>query len=366
MTAPHLAKSLISLPLALIKVFTWDKSFRNNPIIGNRLLNRLGLHVVRVVISHLLFKFRLLLLAPLVNAEQRRKFHRDGYLKIENFLPAEQFEQLKIEIEQYKGEIREETEGSTITQRLYLTESVLAELPQCQAFCSDARLLQLLRYTSSKNRIPFFHLENIVHHAGQSAQADPQKDFHTDTFHPCVKAWLYVDDVSERNGPFTIVPGSHHLTWKRIKWEYRQSLIASLNNSIRPETRYWDGSFRVTEKDAEELGYGQAVAMKVPANTLLVANVHAIHRRGDAAAGATRMTIWMQARDNPFNPLFSPFPRLTAQAFEYVWKRYIAKRTAIQVKRGAWRPVFGGFSSPRLSAQTLPDATPPKNLTNVA
>jgi hypothetical protein len=101
--------------------------------------------------------------------------------------------------------------------------------------------------------------------------------------------------------------------------------------------------------------------MKVPANTLLVANVHAIHRRGDAAPGATRMTVWMQARDNPFNPLFSPFPQLTARIFEYVWKQYMAKRTAMQIKRGAWRTVSGGFSIRSLSAETSPNAALPKN-----
>lgn len=361
MISTNLAKSLSSLPLALIKVFTWDKSFKSNPIIGNYLLNRLGLHVARVAISHLFFNFRLYLLAPLANAEQRRHFRRHGYLKIENFLPAERFAQLKTEIAQFDGEIREETEGSTITQRLYLTESALADLPQCKAFCTDSKLLKLLRYTSSKNRIPFFHLENIVHHASKSKQSDPQKDFHTDTFHPCVKAWLYVDDVSDHNGPFIVVPGSHRLTWKRIKWEYRQSLIASQGKTKRPEGRYWDGSFRVTERDAEELDYGPPVAMKVPANTLLVANVHAIHRRGDAVPGATRMTVWMQARDNPFNPLFSPFPQLTAHVFEYVWKQYMAKRTAMQIKRGAWRTVSGGFSNQSFSAETSPNAVLPKN-----
>lgn len=364
MISLNLAKSLSSLPLALIKVFTWDKSFKKNPIIGNRLLNRLGLHIARMAISHLFFNFRLHLLAPLANAEQRRDFRRHGYLKIENFLPAERFAQLKAEIEQFDGEIREETEGSTITQRLYLTESALADLPQCKTFCTDSKLLNLLRYTSSKNRIPFFHLENIVHHASKSKQADPQKDFHTDTFHPCVKAWLYIDDVSDRNGPFIVVPGSHRLTWKRIKWEYRQSLIASQSKTNRPEGRYWDGSFRVTEQDAKELDYGTPVAMKVPANTLLVANVHAIHCRGDAAPGATRMTVWMQARDNPFNPLFSPFPQLTAQVFEYVWKKYIAKRTATQIKRGAWRTVSGGFSTRSLSAQSSSDARLTKTSTN--
>jgi len=337
--------SLLKLPRHFIELFTWEKSFKKNPLIGNPWLNRLGLHVARVLISHLLFSFRLFLLAPLANAQQRRFFRRYGYLKLENFLPEETFVRLKDEIHRYQGEIREETEGSTLTQRLYLTQEVLAGLPECAAFSRDRKLLGLLRYASSKNRIPFFHLENIVHHASASTRDDPQKDFHTDTFHPCVKAWLYVDDVSAQNGPFHVVPGSHRLTWKRLCWEYRQSLLASRKRTDMPENRYWDGSFRVQEADMRYLGYGKAVAMEVPANTLLIANVHAIHRRGDARPGASRMTVWMQARDNPFNPLFSPFPESTARIFEFFWKRYMNRRTAKKTRQGAWRTRAGGFST---------------------
>jgi hypothetical protein len=339
-----LLKQLVSLPISLVKVFTWDKSFKNNPFIGSRLLNRLGLHVFRLVVSHLLFNFRLMLLSPLANAEQRQHLKKFGYLKIENFLPEAQFQQLKSEIQHYNGSIRQEIEGSTLTQRLYLTEDVLDTLPECQRFCTDKPTLKLLRYASSKNRIPFFHLENIVHHASQSKRPDPQKDFHTDTFHPCIKAWHYIDDVDDHNGPFIFVPGSHRLTWNRIKWEYRQSLIASGNKSDRPEDRYWDGSFRVKAADLEALGYGQPVAMRVPANTLLIANVHGVHRRGDADPKATRMTVWMQARDNPFNPVFSPFPTLTARIFEFFWARHMTQKTRQKTKSGKWQAINGGFT----------------------
>lgn len=341
-------RSLHQIPLDFIKVFTWDKSFKNNIFIGSRLLNRLGLHVFRLVVSHALFNFRLLLLAPLADKKLRDSFWKNGFIRIDEFLPPEEFKQLKQELLDYKGEIREETEGTTATQRLYLTQDNLPSLPQCNRFCTNPRILKLLRYASSKNRVPFFHIENLQHYATDSKRPDPQKDFHSDTFHPCVKAWLYMDDVSEQNGPFIVVPGSHKLTWKRIKWEYRQSLIATEDKASRPKERYWDGSFRFTEQDIAELGYGDPVPMKVPANTLLIANVHAIHRRGDAEArDASRMTVWMQARDNPFNPLFSPFPQLTARAFEFFWKRYTAKRTAQQVRSGHWKVVSGGFVHPR-------------------
>ena len=41
---------------------------------------------------------------------------------------------------------------------------------------------------------------------------DPQTALHADTFHPTVKAWLFLTDVAADAGPFTYVPGSHRLT----------------------------------------------------------------------------------------------------------------------------------------------------------
>ena len=49
---------------------------------------------------------------------------------------------------------------------------------------------------------------------------------HADTFHPTMKAWFFIDEVSADKGPFTYVPGSHRLTWARPKWKYRRSITA--------------------------------------------------------------------------------------------------------------------------------------------
>ena len=45
-----------------------SKSFRDNPIIGSPLLNRLGLHCARLVAAHALNRLRLVTLSPLVGA----------------------------------------------------------------------------------------------------------------------------------------------------------------------------------------------------------------------------------------------------------------------------------------------------------
>lgn len=360
-SAHRLKSMLIRLPRDIVGLLSWDKSFRTNRIIGSYLLNRLGLHLLRVVVSHLLFATRSMLLTALLAPAQRRFFRTHGYLVIENFLPALRFAALTDEIRQYRGEIREETEGSTLTQRVYLTREVLAGLPECQRFVRHEALLKPLRYASSKNRIPFFYLENIMHGGRPAAGRDPQKDLHTDTFHPCVKAWLYLEEVTVSNGPFTLIPGSHRLTWRRLRWEYRQSLLASQARLNPRAERYWDGSFRVNEDDIKALGYGLPQPITVPPNSLLIANVHAVHRRGDAPPGASRLTIWMQSRDNPFNPLFSPFPTLTALAFEFFWKRYTAQRTVEQVRQGHWTIRQGGFSLIRTPQGDAPHhaAVPP-------
>lgn len=314
-------KSLLLLPVQLVAVFTWAKSFRSNPFIGSAWLNRLGLHVARVAVAHALYRFRLFLLSPLAASAERREFLERGLLVKRDFLPPEQFAALAAEIAGYRGEIRELVEGDTETQRLFLTREVRAGLPACEALTRHPPLDRLLRYTSSKNRPPFFFIENLKQHARPGGAPDPQKDLHMDTFHPCVKAWLYLDDVDERNGPFTYVPGSHRLTWARLRWEYRESLAAS-RGAERHDGRYWDGSFRIDRAGLRELGLPDPQPMAVPANTLVIANVRGFHCRGDAAVPSTRLTIWMQARDNPFNPLFTPFPRATARLFELVWSRY--------------------------------------------
>jgi hypothetical protein len=337
-------KRLFLLPLHLVEVFTWEKSFRNNPIIGSRVLNALGLHVLRVVVAHALFRFRLLLLSPLVPAADRRRFLRDGFLVKTDFLPPEQFAALSAEIRGYEGEIGEISEGDTRTQRVFLTHEARKRLPECERLASGRTLDRLLRYTSSKNRPPFFYIENLHQHAGEAGRPDPQKDLHADTFHPCVKAWLYLDPVNGRNGPFVYLPGSHRLTWRRIRWEYRESLRASRRGTNpQASARYWDGAFRLSEQERREMDLPEPVALEVPANTLVLANVRGFHRRGDASQAGSRLSIWMQARDNPFNPLFTPFPQATARLFERVWAYHLD-----QVKRqaggsGALRSFQGRF-----------------------
>ena len=338
-----LIKKSLTIIIQFLALFTWSKSFRNNPFIGSPILNTLGLHVIRVAISHGLFNIRLLFLSPLAKSLDRKTFKQQGYLSKPNFLTPEQFKSLKQELANYDGEIREVIEGDTTAQRIMLTEDILTTLPSCKELTRYSPLSKLLRYTSSKNRLPVYHIENVIQDPSKHHAQDPQQHMHTDTFHPCMKAWLFIDDVTLENGPFNYIARSQQLTWKRLKWEYKESINASKNRHNRTESRYWDGAFRITVEDRALLKLATPSKLTVSANTLVIANTHGFHCRGLATKPSSRLAIWMQARDNPFNPFFSPFPRLTARLFEKIWLPQSLKLDQRLLKNGQLRHKQGGF-----------------------
>ena len=89
----HLTRILTVLkyPIYAAQIFTGAKSFKANPIIGSRRLNRLGLHVFRVVLAAGVARIRYLCLSPFASREHRKAFLRDGFLVIPNYLPSDEF-----------------------------------------------------------------------------------------------------------------------------------------------------------------------------------------------------------------------------------------------------------------------------------
>ncbi|AWF80111.1 hypothetical protein BTJ40_04365 [Microbulbifer sp. A4B17] len=333
------------IPKWSFELASWGKSFKNNPIIGNYWLNLLGLHVFRVVVAHALFRFRLVLLSPLVPLDYRKEFIKNGYILKKNFLSEEQFLRLAKELNQFEGPVREIIEGTTVTQRIFMDYKERKRAPEFNALVENKLLDRLMRYCSSKNRPPLFYIENLCNHENVNPRPDPQRDLHADTFHPCVKGWLYIDETDNSNGAYVYVPGSHSLSWKRLKWEYKESLEACKKGADREPGRYWDGSFRVSREDLSKMEY-QVEKLSVPANTLVIGNVYGFHCRGEAVQKSKRMTVWMQARDNPFNPLFTPFPKVTARAFEGIWKKALERLDQGKINSGEQRNFYGSLSRP--------------------
>ncbi|MEE9351095.1 MAG: phytanoyl-CoA dioxygenase family protein [Thiotrichaceae bacterium] len=314
----HTSLILIKIPFWLFELFTSAKSFRANPIIGNDWLNRMGLHVVRLVSAHLIMQLRMWMVSWSISAEDRKVFQRDGYILKENFLPESELLALQQEVSQFSGETREARQGDTITERSVLDPEILTTMPAFANLLQQPSFRQLCSYTAGHIRPPLFYIETVKNqfNSMQSTAEDPQKSFHSDTFHPTMKCWFFINEVKPEEGPFTYIPGSHKLTWKRIKWEYKMSLkVKSLGNNLAS-----GGSFRFSDDDLEELGFAKPVSFAVKPNTLLLGNTFGVHRRGDTQGQTTRTTIWGDSRTNPF----IPFPGVTSDWINQLQYTFLA------------------------------------------
>jgi Phytanoyl-CoA dioxygenase (PhyH) len=302
----HLRRVAIA-PLWIAQLASGAKSFERNLVIGSRRLNQWGLHAGRVTLAHRLARARRRKLANLVAPQDRDAFARDGFVVRPNFLPAEQFAALLAQVKAYRGPLREISEGDTILRKIALDKKALAALPGLNAVLRSPDWRGLIRYVGSRDAEPVVWVQSILRHACPGP-ADPQTVLHADTFHPTVKAWLFLTDVAEEAGPFTYVPGSHRLSPERLDWERRMSLAA--RHSPNAEIR--QGSFRIDQADLPSLGLPQPRSFAVPGNTLVVADTFGFHARGPSNRPSLRVEIWAYGRRSPFLPWATLFPWTTA------------------------------------------------------
>lgn len=333
----HSLRRWLLWPLALLSPLGLGHDFRGNPVIGSPLLNRMGLHVLRLLLARLLTAWRRLWLRGLLPGELRAAYHRDGFLLRESFLDPAEFAALRDDVMRTTGEVRECVQGDTLTHRLLLDGTTLDALPAVRALLAHPLFAGALRYVGASNSVPLHYIQSI-RNGVRAGAADPQKVLHSDTFHPTMKAWLFLEDVTAEQGPFTYVPGSHRLDLPRLRWEYRRSCVASGLRDGYSEK----GSFRVEEQELPALGLPPPQAFTVRANTLVVADTCGMHRRGDAVAGARRLEIWSYSRLNPFNPWPGMNSALRARLYTMLLRRkwqHLDRAAEARGTLSSWHPV---------------------------
>ncbi|MDX2158845.1 MAG: phytanoyl-CoA dioxygenase family protein [Hyphomicrobiaceae bacterium] len=343
------AARLVLWPWWLVQVFGQGKSFQDNPILGSKTLNTLGLHAARYALGHAMVSWRRLLLSPLASAEHRRQFRENGFVVVRDVLPPEDYARICDEARRAHGpgapgELRECVQGDTVTRMMLLDGRTLQAMPATAAFVRDRSLAGLLMYIAGRRKRPLF-LTHVVHNGVASGSVDPQKALHSDTFHSTMKGWYFLGDVRPQDGPFTYVPGSHRFSRRRMAWE-REISIHACEHGNRYSAK---GSLRLTEEDRLRLGYPEPVQLAVPGNTLVIADTHGFHRRGDAEGGAVRVAIYASSRSNPFNPLPGLLPSLAgwieSRGLAWSW-RGADRRAAARGGLPSWR---------RVPAEALPE-----------
>jgi hypothetical protein len=284
-------------PLWTAQLITSTKAFAGHGMIGSDRLNRWGLHTTRVALAHRVAAARRRRLARLVRPEDIRAFERDGFVMRQDFLPAAQFAALREQVATNRHLGREKDEGDSRIRKIRVNAEVLAAMPALRALIESPDWRGLLRYVGALDADAGVYVQTIFRHA-VDGPADPQTQLHADTFHPTMKAWLFLADVAADAGPFTYVPGSHRLTAARLEWEKE----ASLRAARAPEEDMREGSFRIDPSTLTELGLPLPRALSVPANTLIVADTFGFHARGASLRPSRRIEIWAMGKRCPFLP----------------------------------------------------------------
>jgi hypothetical protein len=328
--------SWLLTPFYLAALATGAKSFRDNPVIGNPTLNRMGLHVVRMRQAEAMADRRRRDLLHLIAADDAAAFRRDGFVLKQNYLPAPLFEALKQEALSCQAAARDMIQGDTVTRRIALDRQTLAGLPHVRGLVENPQWLGLVRYVASSALNPLIYIQTIFSRL-RGDTIDPQTYLHSDTFHSSVKAWLFLTDVTEEDGPLVYVPGSHRLTKRRLAWE-RNASIGARHNLVFQTAR---GSPRIAPAELPRLGLPEPRALAVPANTLIVADTLGFHARARSARPTIRVEIWAYGRRNPYlpwlglDPLAAPF--VNARAASLTWSGMdFAERLGL--KKNPWRP----------------------------
>lgn len=285
------------LPFWTLAIVSGAKSFIDNPLLGSRRLNRAGLHRWRIRNAHKLAGRRRAKLAHFLPADLKGQFDRDGFIAIPNFLPDEIFGKLRSQLLETALDSREHQQGDTVTRRVAVGPDLLETFPELAEMLNGQRWKGIMAYVASSRIEPLYYVQTIIGGCTEGPP-DPQIQLHSDTFHPSMKAWLFLTDVGPDDRPLTYVAGSHRLSDERAEWEYRKS-IDVVTNGDRLSQR---GSFRITSKELAELGLPEPTHFAVRANTLVAADTCGFHARATSDRTTVRVELWAYARRSPFIP----------------------------------------------------------------
>jgi hypothetical protein len=282
--------------LWLLALATGAKSFVDNPILGSERLNRRGLHVARLNLAHRIAWSRRRRLASAVPKQWREQFDRAGFVEVRDFLPADLFQRLREQLLTGEFETRQHQQGDAVTRRVAIGPALMRQVPELHGLLEAKGWKSLLAYVASTRSAPLYYIQTIStgHTAGPP---DPQIELHSDTFHPSLKAWLFLTDVTDDQGPLTYVAGSHRLTPERIAWERERSI--DIRDSDRLSQR---GSLRIGADELSALGLPPPTRFAVPANTLVVIDTCGFHARGSSDRPTVRAEVWAFVRRTPFLP----------------------------------------------------------------
>jgi hypothetical protein len=217
--------------------------------------------------------------------EQERRYlrilRRDGFVVIDQHLPRAVALALRDELLAYVKDRHDvdfpngaylrcwnQRSHDDGVRRIYHVERLVERLVE---FRHDPLVMRMAeRYYG----FPFYSGTLVYQHNLQCNHNT--RGYHVDWFGKEFKAFLYLDDVNEGNGPFTYLKGSHRFHFRRLK----KQIVA------RPGTS-------PTGFDEGELAgvLNREVHVLAPAGTLILADVRGIHRGSPQLSGPRSVLV---------------------------------------------------------------------------
>jgi hypothetical protein len=259
----------------------------------NLLGNILGLQIARYLIAKLFYNLKYFFVT------KKDPFMKsNGYLVIENFLTEEEFSNI---LKEYSKAINDKSlsfsykeygEGVDATH-FEINNKIKSNYPNLYNLYLSDKINSFFKNNELKNQVNLIcNIERIK--SLHDNKKDKVKTFHYDTYFNTFKAWLYINDVDEKNGPLVLLEKSHKFSFKRMINEWR----TSINYSLSKDKKNWFG-YGLSSANEEKIS-DKVKKILVKKNTFIIVNTHSLHRRGDAEPGSTRDTIHFYTRENPF------------------------------------------------------------------
>ncbi|MEM6335521.1 MAG: phytanoyl-CoA dioxygenase family protein [Bacteroidota bacterium] len=286
--------------MARLKDVSALRFFSGDKIVDAPLLNRMGMQVARAVTARTLFNLR----PADVHAPHRGyidQLRSDGVFAIPDFLPGDQFERLRaeamslldqaVEHEGDESKIVVYNVGTNRIEFARINAYPQEELPELHRFIRHEDVLAL--FTAAEKRpiteksFTLSVVERLIQ-GPRDNDSDRETNMHSDVFFDTHKAWLYLDDVEEDDGPFGYVKSSQRMSPKRLGYVYDHSLQKGVNPARR-----------ITQEELRRRKLTESV-LTAKKNTLVMANTTGYHRRLPGVAGGRRHAIHLVVRANPF------------------------------------------------------------------
>jgi hypothetical protein len=272
-------------------------------------LNILGFQATRYTLGKILYWLKYNLFNPKDKNNEEEissEVIEKGYAHKNNFIEVKELEKIKKEFDlaiyETNSIVEKESYNDSkdlldaIEHRTFmLDETIKEKYPALYNLKNNLAIKNIFTNCELKKNVEIFcRLERIK--VIDNSIHDNNRDFHYDTFHNTFKAWLFLEDVKEDQGPFHLVPYSHNFSIRRFFSEWWYSSMYALKIITEP-------SFRIEEGDNAQLRNKcntESIKAIVSKNTLVVANAHGLHRRGDAKNGSVRESVQFWTRENPF------------------------------------------------------------------